>query len=108
MAWWQRQVIQDIRSEARTRVRIAGDEFRRVPLEDWASVVEDFLLGLEELKALTDDAALLGRQYLGRDHDVAFVLMDFALHNAYHLGQIVLLRRLLGAWLPAGYDPETW
>ena len=107
MAWWQRQVLVDIRSEAKTRSVIGGDEFRSVPLEDWESVRQDFLSGLEELKALSDDAALLDHQYLGRDHDVGFVLMDFALHNAYHLGQIVLLRRLLGAWPPAGYD-ETW
>ncbi len=107
MAWWQRQVLADIRSETRARSVIGGDEFRSVPLEDWESVRQDFLSGLEELKTLTDDAALLGHQYLSRDHDVAFVLMDFALHNAYHLGQIVLLRRLLGAWPPAGYE-ETW
>lgn len=26
-------------------------------------------------------------------------------HNAYHLGQLVVVRRLVGAWPPAGRDP---
>ncbi len=26
-------------------------------------------------------------------------------HNAYHFGQLVLVRRLLGAWPPAGHEP---
>jgi uncharacterized damage-inducible protein DinB len=108
MAWWQRQVLQDIRTQARGRVRIGQNDFQTVALEEWPGVLRDFLSGLEALKSLTTDAGVLERQYLERDHDVGFVLMDFALHNAYHLGQIVLLRRLLGAWPPTGYDPQTW
>ena len=30
-----------------------------------------------------------------------------ALHNSYHLGQIVLLRRILGAWPPPS-GGDTW
>ncbi len=108
MAWWQRQVLQDIRTQTRPHFFTGQQDFQTVALEDWPGVFEDFLSSLEALKSLTADAAVLERQYLGRDHDVGFVLMDFALHNAYHLGQIVLLRRLLGAWPPAGYDPENW
>jgi uncharacterized damage-inducible protein DinB len=108
MAWWQRQVLSDIRTQTKARASIGGHDFQTVTLEEWPGVLSDFLSGLEELKSLTADAGVLERQYLERDHDVGFVLMDFALHNAYHLGQIVLLRRLLGAWPPAGYDPQTW
>jgi uncharacterized damage-inducible protein DinB len=108
MAWWQRQVLQDVQTRTNHRVSIGGQSFQTVTLGDWPGVLEDFLSGLEALKSLTSDPVILERQYLDRDQDVGFVLMDFALHNAYHLGQIVLLRRLLGAWPPAGYDPENW
>ncbi len=108
MAWWQRQVLRDVQTQAGQRVSIGGQSFQTVTIKDWPGVLEDFLSGLEALKSLTVDPVTLERQYLDRDQDVSFVLMDFALHNAYHLGQIVLLRRLLGAWPPAGYDPENW
>lgn len=107
MAWWQRQVLQDIRRQAEKRERIPGNEFpETVSLEDWPGVLKDFLDGLEDLKALTNDADSLERQYLNRQVSVGAVLLDFTIHNAYHLGQIVLLRRLQGAWPPRGY--ETW
>ncbi len=32
------------------------------------------------------------------------VLAEAALHNAYHLGQIALLRRIAGMWPPVGGD----
>ncbi len=108
LAWWQRQVVQDIETNAATRVRIEGEAFPSITTsEDWTAVRDDFLSSLEQLKAFCDDAQILERQYLNRD-SVAVTLLDFAVHNAYHLGQIVLLRRELGAWPPAGYDPETW
>ena len=109
MAWWQRQVLQDIRTQAEKRERIPGNEFpETVSLEDWTGVLQDFLSGLEEFKAVCDDPASLERGYLNRQTSVGAVLLDFTIHNAYHLGQIVLLRRLQGAWPPKGYAPETW
>ncbi len=108
LAWWQRQVIQDIETKAVKRTRLEGNEFPdEIKLEDWEPVRADFLHGLERLQAFCDDPATLERQYLDRD-TVAVTLLDFAVHNAYHLGQIVLMRRQLGAWPPAGYDAETW
>jgi hypothetical protein len=107
MAWWQRQLLQDVRGQSTKRQRIEGDEFPLViALEDWPGVLQDFLSGLEELKALTNDADSLEGSYLGRPVSVGTVLLDFAIHNAYHLGQVVLLRCLQGAWPPRGVD--TW
>jgi len=108
MAWWQRQVIQDLETRAKTRVRVPGEEFpQNIALEDWETVRQDFLNGLERLKSFCDDPEVLERPYLERGGTVLETLLDFALHNAYHLGQIVLMRRLMGVWPPAGYDPET-
>ncbi len=66
----------------------------------WASSVRSFFADLEELKSLVRDTRLdltsklphgEGRTYLRQ------VLLA-ADHNAYHTGQIVLLRKLLGDW----------
>jgi hypothetical protein len=105
MAWWQRQLLQDVRGQSTKRQRIKGDEFPLViALEDWPGVLQDFRSSLQDIKALTDDADVLEGLYLGRPVSVGTVRLDFAIHNAYHLGQIVLLRRLQGVWPPRGTD----
>ncbi len=97
MAWWQRQALANIR--AGQRQPQTGDEFpKTIPLEEWQTTLEDFFAGLEALKELCDDQKLLGQAYLGGQETIADLLLDFAMHNAYHLGQIVLLRRLQGVW----------
>lgn len=100
MAWWQHQLLQDI--ELGKRQRQSGDEFpSTVSLESWETVKTDFLGSLEQMKNLCDDPALLEKTYIHTAETIGEALLDFALHNAYHLGQIVLLRRLQGAWNPS-------
>lgn len=56
--------------------------------------------GLREAERLVNEGDL-GRpvpEILGGT--AAFALFNLAHHNSYHLGQIVLLRRALGAWPP--------
>ncbi len=99
MAWWQRQMLLDI--ELGKRQRQTTDEFpNTIALEAWEAVQKDFLDGLEQLKKCCDDPALLQQKYIHTSETIGEALLDFALHNAYHLGQIVLLRRLQGAWSP--------
>lgn len=38
------------------------------------------------------------------DAETGYDIAGLSVHNAYHLGQITLLRRMLGAWPPAGRD----
>lgn len=38
---------------------------------------------------------------------VQAVLWQMVVHNSYHLGQIVMIRRMLGAWPPRG-GGDTW
>ena len=42
-----------------------------------------------------------------QDASVLHVLWQIAIHNSYHVGQIALLRRALGAWPPRG-GGDTW
>jgi uncharacterized damage-inducible protein DinB len=110
IAWWQRQVLYRVANPDNAQIRIAGDEFpAAVAVEAWPDVLENFLAGLKSLQALCESNETLMQNY-GQypDHPVNKTLFHFALHNAYHLGQVVLLRRIQNAWPPAGYDPETW
>jgi DinB superfamily len=99
MAWWLRQALHHIQTEASTWQRIEGEEF---PLEieynEWNSIRNDFLSSLETFKALANNESLLERGYVSGKNTIGYVMLDFALHNAYHLGQIVLLKRLQGVW----------
>lgn len=77
----------------------------RDPVDDptWSETLEGFLADRRELVALVQDPGIElgaelphgeGRTYLRQ----ALVAAD---HNAYHTGQIVAVRRALGAWPPA-------
>jgi uncharacterized damage-inducible protein DinB len=41
------------------------------------------------------------------NYTVADAVTHIAMHNAHHLGQIITLRRILGAWPPPG-GSYTW
>jgi uncharacterized damage-inducible protein DinB len=102
MEWWQRQALHHIQTQASQWQRLEGDEFPKgMTISDWEAVKRDFLQNLEAFKALCDDDQMLERSYVSGKNTVAYVLVDYALHHAYHLGQIVLIRRLLGVWTPA-------
>jgi hypothetical protein len=67
---------------------------------DWDKSVEDFRKNLQAMCDLVADenTDLFAKIPHGDGQTIlreAFVVAD---HNAYHLGQLVLLRRLLGAW----------
>jgi hypothetical protein len=66
----------------------------------WDKSVSDFQRDLEEMKKLVADASvdLYARIPHGTGQTVLREGLLVADHNAYHLGQLVLVRRLLGAW----------
>ena len=73
----------------------------------WTDTVGRFVRGLDAAKGHVRggelDARLADWKGIRRGEGLAIL----AQHNSYHLGQIVLLRRVLGAWPPpAGGD--TW
>ena len=52
---------------------------------------------LEKLLA-TSELEDLYRQVPGEDHSLVIELKSLAMHNAYHIGQIVFLSKMQGAW----------
>lgn len=66
--------------------------------------VDGFLADLDAACAMAEDPAVDLAAIVPASEGGATILRELLLvadHNAYHLGQLVLLRRLLGAWPPA-------
>lgn len=66
----------------------------------WEKSVESFRSDLEAMKALVsqESSDLLAKIPHGSGQTLLREAMLMADHNAYHLGQIVLLRKMLSAW----------
>jgi hypothetical protein len=87
----------------------------QIDSESWVSVQGRFLQSTKEAAAITRAAAGLEREivcpslpgYPSRTMTVREQLENLAAHNAYHLGRVVLLRQIFGAWPPAS-GGFTW
>ena len=83
------------------------------PSGTWPDVRRHFLDGLERIAAFgerEDRARVLSPPIefpLLAGYTVGDVLVHVANHNAHHLGQVVLLRQLMGAWPPPS-GSWTW
>ena len=66
----------------------------------WDRSIAEFQRDAEAMRGLIDDpdVDLLAPLPWGNKHTIAREAMLLADHNAYHLGQLVDARRLLGAW----------
>jgi len=104
MCFWQNYSLNIVRGEhAHYPSNQAEKEatWKIVTEDEWQEVVNDFLSGLDAFMALTEDDSEISRP-LKDDETVGDRIRWTAMHNAYHCGQIVLLRRMLGAWPPVG------
>ena len=106
MHFWQERQNARARGEDPPRPEHLDDTFAPPPAGAWADLVTQFLVGTEESAQLAAQAET--RTSPDRDDtDVSYDLAESALHNAYHLGQVALLRQTLGFWPPDGGD-ESW
>jgi uncharacterized damage-inducible protein DinB len=66
----------------------------------WQASLDAFRRDLEEVKAMVEDPArdLTAEIPHGEGRSYLREVLLVADHNAYHLGQVVEIRRLLGAW----------
>ena len=72
--------------------------------EEWGQAVDQFRAGLEELNRRAKESDLFCD--IGKKTALE-ILQLIASHNSYHVGQVALLRRMLGAWPPPG-GGATW
>jgi uncharacterized damage-inducible protein DinB len=76
--------------------------------EPWANLCRRFLDGAEKAASISNDSTRLSTVvrcpsrpgWPVRHMSVQDQLIGLAAHNAYHLGRIVFLRQMLGAWPP--------
>jgi uncharacterized damage-inducible protein DinB len=69
--------------------------------EEWSALVSEFLSGLEKALEWASSPEKLGVE-VDTGVTMGDVLHSLAVHNAYHMGKIVAVRQLIGAWPPAG------
>ncbi|MET3193790.1 DinB family protein [Bacillus sp. OAE603] len=69
-------------------------------LENWKETKQEYFHVHRELEKLlaTSEHEDLYRQVPGEDHSLLLELKSLAMHDAYHIGQIVLLSKMQGAW----------
>ena len=69
---------------------------------DWAHTVEVFLNELDELIALVEnpETDLYAPIPWGGDHTILREVLIIADHNAYHVGELAIMRQVMGTWPP--------
>jgi uncharacterized damage-inducible protein DinB len=116
MNFWQSWTLQAIAGNPQSMIQSAVEGWPTANEENWSKLTKEFLAGLEQAIDMTNDATLLSRPIITGEpsktwidqHSVGSALTEvIAYHNAHHVGQIILLRRLIHAWPPEG-GGMTW
>lgn len=106
--YWQEKFISYIKDDLTPRPLSAkeGWDFPDSPQNDdeLNDEIKKFSNGLSVMKNLTNDE--LGNK--AKNYDSGFdVLQGMASHISYHIGEIVILRRMMGNWPPPS-GGDTW
>ena len=109
MVYWQNLILQAVRGERVLWLERAAEGKQDYPIDDgpsdWETLLARFHAGLLEAEhlALTVD---LERPLINWEQGtVLSALSTLAMHNSYHLGQMVMARQLVEHWpTPGGGD----
>lgn len=119
MNYWMNYELRRIRGERPTFPEHAAESWPTadavVTAEEWDQLRRDFAWFLAEYEKTAQSSSQdLERQVEStREGDkkyagsVQSVLWQMVVHNSYHVGQIAMIRRMLGAWPPRG-GGDTW
>lgn len=110
LAFWQEWFGDRCAGIATPMVTSAADGWPNVALGSWPSIRTRFLAGLERIAGAEDPdrriAPAIEFPPLGH-YSVGDALVHVAQHNAHHLGQVILLRQMMGRWPPPS-GSYTW
>lgn len=106
MLFWQKRWLGRIDELPLERKKGKHGDWPAVMPAQWNGVRGEFLMSLETARKKSNDQIELARRLWNGD-TVDEVIVQIVVHNSYHLGQIALLRQLLGIWPPAG-GTDAW
>ncbi|PYE52940.1 DinB family protein [Deinococcus yavapaiensis] len=105
LRYWQVYFLAVARDERPTPPAHASEGWPQVTEAEWDALRGAFLAGLAQTKRLAREGDLAR---VVRDREtLGYKLASHAGHNAVHVGQVILLRRMLGAWPPPS-GGDTW
>ncbi|HKY21907.1 MAG TPA: DinB family protein [Vicinamibacterales bacterium] len=114
MTFWQGWFLRRCLSSPDPMPRTAADGWPAVAEGSWADIHKAFLNGLYQIAALGDRSDRLDNAIAPAiefpplaEYTVRDALTHVANHNAHHLGQIITIRQLTGAWPPPS-GSYTW
>jgi uncharacterized damage-inducible protein DinB len=105
MIYWQEWLVKWLGGEDPTIPEHASGSWPGSPgpasREEWGRVVERFGTLVDQLSRQSREDDLFSmRVSVGTRKSRLEMLHTVASHNSYHLGQVVILRQMLGAWPP--------
>jgi hypothetical protein len=106
MLFWQKRWLGRIKDVPLGPKEGKNIDWPPISPDMWDSVRDEFIRGLEMTRAISNHPDEFLRE-VSNGNTVDQILLMIVEHNAYHLGQIALLRQLIGTWPPAGGD-DAW
>jgi uncharacterized damage-inducible protein DinB len=101
LVYWQEWVLKWLSGKKPTVPKHASGSWpgrvRPASAKDWQQTVKRFLSGLDKLEGHLNGADLCVKK---GEMSRLEMIQPLVLHNSYHLGQVVLLRQMLGKWPP--------
>ncbi len=114
MIFWQEWFITRLQGENAPMVQSAALGWPAVVPGSWPALRDRFVRGLDEAAAIGQEGPRLDAplqpaiDYPPLAHlTVRDALVHIATHNAHHMGQVITLRQVLGAWPPPA-GSWTW
>ena len=93
LVFWNNRTLAKLRGEPAAKFSGNNDEtFAKVDAKQWATTIQQFDQGMTDLEALVQSAS---------DAKLAEwspTIAKISAHNAYHIGEIVMVRKEQGAW----------
>jgi uncharacterized damage-inducible protein DinB len=112
--FWQRWFCARCEGSGEPMIAKAALGWPAVPAGSWKDLEQRFLNGLERAAALGSDTAALSAPVTPAiefppiaNFTIRDALVHVAHHNAHHLGQVIVLRQLMGLWPPPS-GSWTW
>jgi hypothetical protein len=95
LLFWNRRMLEKLKGETQEKYNGNNDEtFTKFDDKQWSDIVKQLdqvMTDYEKLVESADDQRLAS---------VATAIANICTHNAYHVGQIVYVRKLQGSWNP--------